>query len=151
MKLGDKISVPKSGKFAYDFTVSGSIADFIGKTSEKHVLEKNRPFTLPPNQFILAQTLEIVGLPTNEGVSHLAARIERKSSLARCGLLVHFTAPTVHPGWMGPLTLEITNLSKTSMNLHYGMPIAQLIIEEVRGRIFENLSQFQGQSTPEGD
>ena len=30
------------------------------------------------------------------------------------------------------------------------MPIAQLIVEEVKGIPFENASQFQGQTTPEG-
>jgi hypothetical protein len=34
--------------------------------------------------------------------------------------------------------------------LRPGMPIAQLIIEEVRGEIFLNPSEFRDQSTPEG-
>jgi hypothetical protein len=80
----------------------------------------------------------------------LAARIEGKSSRARCGLMVHFTAPTVHPGWAGPLTLEMINLGPKAIILRPGMHIAQLIIEEVRGEIFLNPSAFQNQSTPEG-
>jgi dCTP deaminase len=105
---------------------------------------------LEPGKFLLAQTLEAVTLPIDKGPPYLAARIEGKSSRARCGLLVHFTAPTVHPGWSGPLTLEIINLGEAKLNLHFGMPIAQLIIEQVAGEIFQNLSQFQNQSTPEG-
>lgn len=31
--------------------------------------------------------------------------IEGKSSRARLGLLVHFTAPTTHAGWAGQITL----------------------------------------------
>ena len=65
-------------------------------------------------------------------------------------MLVHFTAPTVHPGWDGKLTLEIINLSKTPFLLHKGMPIAQLIVEQVVGEIESNPSQFQGQIIPEG-
>jgi hypothetical protein len=34
--------------------------------------------------------------------------------------------------------------------LRPGMHIAQLIVEEVRGEIFLNPSEFHGQSTPEG-
>ena len=33
--------------------------------------------------------------------SSLAARVEGKSSYARCGLLAHFTAPTIHAGFEG--------------------------------------------------
>jgi len=64
--------------------------------------------------------------------------------------MVHFTAPTVHPGWAGPLTLEIINLGPMSFVLRPGMHIAQLIVEEVRGEVFLNPSAFQDQSTPEG-
>jgi hypothetical protein len=45
----------------------------------------------------------------------------------------HFTAPTVHPGFSGTLTLEKINLGPTSMLLRPGLSIAQLIIEEERG------------------
>jgi deoxycytidine triphosphate deaminase len=36
--------------------------------------------------------------------------VEGKSSYARCGLLVHFTAPTIHTGFAGTITLELINL-----------------------------------------
>ncbi|MCK4291965.1 MAG: dCTP deaminase [Planctomycetes bacterium] len=150
LKLGSEITVPKPGTFAYDFKASGSIADLIAQNSEKHILTEHRPYHLMHGQFILAQTLETITLPIDKGPPYLAARIEGKSSRARCGLLVHFTAPTVHPEWSGPLTLEIINLSKTPFILHVGMPIAQLIVEQVAGEIISNLSQFHDQTTPEG-
>jgi dCTP deaminase len=80
----------------------------------------------------------------------LAARIEGKSSVARCGLLVHFTAPTVHAGWDGPLALEMINLGNAGFTLKPGMPIAQLILEAVMGDPQANPSQFHGQSSPAG-
>ncbi len=150
LKLGSEITVPKPSTFAYDFKTSGNIADLIARNSEKHILTENRPYHLTQGQFILAQTLEAITLPIDKGPPYLAARIEGKSSRARCGLLVHFTAPTVHPEWSGPLTLEIINLSQTPFILHLGIPIAQLIIEQVVGEIESNPSQFQNQSTPEG-
>ncbi|HKI19287.1 MAG TPA: hypothetical protein VKA15_15480, partial [Isosphaeraceae bacterium] len=103
--------------------------------------------------FILAQTREWVELPIehpDNSETCLAARIDGKSSRARVGLLIHFTAPTVHPGFEGNLTLEMINLGPTSIILPPGMPIAQLIVEEVKGIPRLNPSQFQGQSTPEG-
>ena len=96
---------------------------------------------------MLGRTLERVSLPLVEGKVCLAARIEGKSSRARVGLLVHFTAPTVHPDFSGTLTLEMINLGHASILLVPEMPIAQLIIEEVRGFPIRNRSQFQGQNS----
>ncbi len=150
LRLSSEITIPKPSTYAYDFLAPGNIADLIAKNSEKHTLEKDRPYHLKTNQFILAQTLETIELPIEKGPPYLGARIEGKSSRARCGLLVHFTAPTVHPEWSGQLTLEIINLGKTPFLLHSGMPIAQLIIEQVKGKIETNRSQFHRQLTPEG-
>lgn len=80
-------------------------------------------YVLEPGKFILACTQEIVGLS-----SSLAARIEGKSSLGRYGLIVHSTAGFVDPGFMGQLTLEMTNLNPRPIVLHPGMRIAQLSI-----------------------
>jgi len=150
LKLGDEITIPKEGAYAYDFMASGKVADLIAQNSEKRTLVPNQPYHLKTGNFILAQTLETIKLPIDKGQPYLAARIEGKSSRARCGLLVHFTAPTVHPEWEGQLTLEIMNLGKTPFLLHSGMPIAQLIVEQVHGELRSNQSQFQGQATPEG-
>jgi dCTP deaminase len=98
---------------------------------------------------MLGLTVERVTLPLMQGQS-LAARIEGKSSLARCGLLIHFTAPTVHAGFDGTLTLEMINLGNVGISLFTGMPIAQLILEAVIGDPEESPSQFQGQATPAG-
>jgi len=75
----------------------------------------------------------------------------RGSSRARCGLLVHFSAPTVHPGWDGALVLEMINLGHAPVLLTPGMFIAQLIVQKVKGipqRV--DPSEFQGQSNPDG-
>jgi dCTP deaminase len=114
-------------------------------------------YLLEPNEFILTQTLEIVHLrlPTDldEDAAEkppLAARVEGKSSRARFGLFVHFTAPTVHAGYHGRITLEMINLGKWPLLLKPNIPICQLIIEEVRGSPAESESQFQGQLRPTG-
>jgi dCTP deaminase len=151
LTLAPEISIPEAGPFAYDLTQAG-LAAFLSKNSKKHRIEPANPFQLERNQFILAMTRETVGLPIlPQYPTCLAARIEGKSSRARCGLLIHFTAPTVHPGWQGPLTLEVINLGPSTILLSVGMAIAQLIVEEVGGLpAAPNPSQFQGQTTPEG-
>ena len=130
------------------------MAEFLSRNSNK-VTIPTAGYPLACNQFVLGRTLEVIDLPidhaenTKEGCC-LAARIEGRSSIARCGVLVHFTAPTIHPGFNGTLTLEIINLGPTNFVLRPGMPIAQLIVEKVEGIPFENPSAFKGQHSPEG-
>jgi dCTP deaminase len=149
--LSPEISIPKSGSFQYDLTEPG-LAETLTRNSEKRTIKTGESYKLEPKTFILGMTQEKVSLPIIPGKKTcLAARIEGKSSRARCGLLIHFTAPTVHPGWDGPLTLEMINLGASPISLIPGMPIAQLIVEEVKGLpAAPNPSQFQGQATPEG-
>jgi len=150
LTLGDAIQEPISGKFSIDLLQPGDIAETIARNSTSHTLTP-QGYKLEPSHFVLGITRESIGLPIQkEPDRSLAARIEGKSSRARFGVLVHFTAPTVHPNWKGPLTLEIINLGKWAIMLTPGMAIAQLIVEEVRGIPVRNDSQFQGQKVPAG-
>jgi dCTP deaminase len=156
LKLGSEIVIPSPGTYAYDLNQTGvKLSDFITRNSKKRVLQEDEIFVLERNQFILGMTRELVELPIDHSRNLveekcLAARIEGKSSRARIGLLIHFTAPTVHPGFRGTLVLEMINLGPARILLRAGMPIAQLIVEEVRGIPRPNPSQFQGQLTPAG-
>ena len=151
LRLHNEISVPQQGgPITYDLTEPGALSDTIAKHSDKKTITKDQPYKLEKGTFILCRTVERIELSTKRGKPYLAARIEGKSSRARCGILIHFTAPTVHPGWSGPLTLEIINLGPTAFLLSPEMPIAQLIVEQVHGNIMLNPSQFQNQSAPEG-
>lgn len=96
---------------------------------------------LKPGQFVLAYTVERVELPL-----HLAARVEGKSSMARFGLSIHQTAPTIHADFRGNIRLEISNAGPFLCRLSPGEPICQLIVEEVRTPTTERLrSRFQEQ------
>lgn len=151
LTLGPEILEPGNGPYTVDFSQPGSVSEFISKNSSRIVLNAKTPYPLARGKFILGQTREVVGLPIpSKGGKCLAARIEGKSSRARFGLLVRFTAPTVHPGFDGTLTLEIINLGPADILLRPGIAIAQLIVEEVKGIPFENKSQFFGQRKPEG-
>ena len=97
-------------------------------------------YELEKDAFVLGYTKEIIYLPNR---SRIAARVEGKSSLARLGIGVHVTAPTIHAGFgfkegvaekkLGsPIQLEIFNISGLPVVLDVGMPICQLILEEVR-------------------
>lgn len=90
--------------------------------------------------YLLGWTIEKVQLPHQ---ARLAARVEGKSSLARLGIGVHVTAPTIHAGFGykkgddsypgTPLQLEMWNCGPLDIKLVEGMPICQLIFEMVDG------------------
>lgn len=150
LRLGDEIAYFKEG-LPLDINLSrGGFAKLFGPMSEGFKISAGQPFVLRPQHLVLARTLERVELPITESGPCLAARVEGKSSYARCGLLVHFTAPTIHSGFAGSITLELINLGPCNISLYPGTPICQLIIETVMGIPFRNDSQFQGQSKPGG-
>lgn len=113
-----------------------------------HDLRKDGPLRLGPtgrpapagaaaSGFILGWTLEKIRIPHS---ARLCARVEGKSSLARLGLGVHVTAPTIHAGFGAgrgdggdALQLEIWNVGPLPIELRYEMAICQLIFEEVHG------------------
>lgn len=151
LKLGNEIVWYKDSQPINLDLSAGSISSFLSANSEKRTISRTEPFLLRPNHFILAKTLETVQFPiVDTGGICLSARVEGRSSFARCGILVHFTAPTIHAGFKGTITLEIINLGRYSVQLYSEMYICQLIIEEVKGIPFANPSQFQNQSRPEG-
>jgi dCTP deaminase len=84
-------------------------------------------FILHPNSFVLAATLEWIRLPAD-----LAASVEGRSSLGRCGLNIA-TATTVHPHFTGCLTLELTNMGEVPISISPGMLICQLILHQLTG------------------
>ncbi|MDP9236311.1 MAG: dCTP deaminase [Chloroflexota bacterium] len=89
--------------------------------TDEVVIEDGEPFFIHPGEFVLASTLEVVSLPDD-----IVAQVEGKSSLGRIGLLIHATAGYVDPGWSGKLTLELSNVAKMPIALHFGMKIGQL-------------------------
>jgi len=148
LHLANTLSIPQPGPYTFDLRRSG-IAGFLARNSKQiTILEEG--YALKPGQFTLGNSVERITLPLLPNEKSLAARIEGKSSLARCGLLIHFTAPTVHAGFDGTLTLEMINLGVVDISLFPGMAIGQLILESVMGDPEANQSQFQGQTTPAG-
>jgi dCTP deaminase len=93
-----------------------------------------------PGDFYLGWTIEKVQLPYR---SRIAARVEGRSSLARLGIGIHVTAPTIHAGFGvkegepdypgSPIQLEMWNFGPVTIVLKPGMRICQLIFEWVDG------------------
>jgi dCTP deaminase len=155
LRLASTISEPQGNTEVTlrPYIGGGSLAKNLKANSQQQEINDKVAYKLKPHSFILAQTKEKVDFPIPEDESSIcySARVEGKSSLARCGLLVHFTAPTIHAGFNGPITLEIINLGPNEIWLEKDTYICQLIIEEVKGVPILTPSQFRGQTTPIGD
>ena len=150
LRLYKEITVPtQDGAFQVDVT-RGKIAQHFARNSERRIITRDQPYSLEPNHFILARTLERVDFPLLDDEICYSARVEGKSSLARCGILIHFTAPTIHAGFSGTITLEVINLGPQPFLLKPEMFVCQLIIEEVKGKPANSPNQFRGQSTAAG-
>jgi dCTP deaminase len=113
--------------------------ELIGRLTEPQSCEGDG-YIMRPRTLVLGWTVERIKLPNG---SRLGARVEGKSSLARIGLGIHVTAPTIHPGFGekaddldfpgSPIRLEIWNISPLKIRLRKGMPICQILFEEVHG------------------
>lgn len=82
---------------------------------------------IPPKGFLLGVTRERVRVPL-----FCAGRLDGKSSLARMGLFIHCTGGNIDPGNHLNITLEIYNASPIKWVLHAGMPVAQMIWQELK-------------------
>jgi len=91
-------------------------------------------------EFILATTLEILGLDNNT-----VARVEGVSSLGRLGLAVHTTAGYIDPGFHGQVTLELFNMAPYALRLTAGMRIAQFAFERLTGPSKGYKGRYQSQ------
>ena len=87
-------------------------------------VEANTQFILEPQQFVLAAT-ERVTLG-----NELVGQVAGKSSLARLGLYIE-SAGFIDPGFDGPITLELFNVSPNSILLTPGMPICQISLSRL--------------------
>lgn len=105
------------------------VVDFTDDESVKNVranssivdLDFKEGIVIAPGQFVLAHTMEYIGLPEN-----VAAQIEGRSSFARIGIQVHMTASLIDPGFHGSVTFEIFNAGPNPIRLFPGYRIGQL-------------------------
>jgi dCTP deaminase len=112
--------------------------------SEKHSIDAQGGYLIKPNTLILGWTKEYLKVPSDQ---RLAARVEGKSSLARLGLGIHITAPTIHAGFNGRIRLEMINHGKQPIRLRVDMRICQLIFEQTLGTPDKGYEgRFSGQS-----
>ena len=75
---------------------------------------------IPPNSFVLAETVETFRIPRNVLCVCLG-----KSTYARCGIIVNVTP--LEPEWEGVITIEISNTTPLPAKIYAGEGIAQIL------------------------
>ena len=118
LRLGDRFLVPLGGV--------NEILDPVNFPEDyfrEH--EAGDTFELPPNSQVLSESIEWFNMPND-----VCGVCWGKSSYARCGLAINVTP--LEPGWKGILTMALMNASRSSIRLHVGRGIAQVVF--FRGR-----------------
>ncbi len=114
----------------------------------KRILGEPLPFRLKPGELKLALTLEEVAFPGS-----LAANVQGRSSLARAGVAVHITAPHIHPGFVGRITLELYNHGPWELEFIPGRDLVCQIIffkvtKSLSSKVIKSLGTYMKQTTP---
>ena len=146
LRLGDVFTRPQKPLTGVSFSIDPdkvSPEEVFRKYGEVITVPDGEKFELKPGDFVLSYTLEKVELP-----NYLAARIEGRSKMARFGVSIHLTAPTVQANFKGQLRLEISNIGPYTVLLEPGTQFCQLIIEKLSSPAQSTTqSQWQGQSS----
>ncbi len=141
VRLGSNFRIFRNSSHAF----IDPLTDQPGLTEEVEV-EEGGAFILQPGQFALGTTFECISVPDD-----ILGKLEGKSSLGRMGLMIHSTAGYVDPGWVGEITLELSNVATLPIVLHPGMRIGQMSFERMSSPVerpygSEGLgSHYQGQ------
>lgn len=100
--------------------VDNAIVDPKNFTANSFIDRKTDVCVIPPNSFVLSQTVEYFRIPDDVLVICLG-----KSTYARCGLIVNVTP--LEPGWEGQVTLEISNTTPLPAKVYANEGICQFL------------------------
>lgn len=129
LRLANVFTVPRPTPLGVSMTIDSEeiLPEAVfAQYAEEVVVPKGCKFELEPGAFVLGYTLEKVRLS-----NYLAARIEGRSLMARFGVSIHQTAPTVHANYNGQLRLEISNVGPYTVLIGPGTRFCQLIVERL--------------------
>ena len=92
-------------------------------------IKKLKKIVLNPGDFVLGITKEKITLSEN-----IAGFLSSRSRYARFGILVHATAPLIHPGVSNKQVFEIKNISNAKIELRPGLHIGQVSFIRIVGK-----------------
>ncbi len=107
-------------KFKVFTNVYGDVVDPKNFSSRAFVDIEADTCIIPPNSFVLAETVEYFEIPRD-----VLAICCGKSTYARCGIIVNVTP--LEPEWRGRITIEISNTTPLPAKIYANEGIAQII------------------------
>lgn len=113
------------------------------------VSRRGQEILIRPLGFLLWQTKERVGTP-EENPDHILFINGKSTRTARTGLAVHITAPTIHGGWSGKITLELINLGPFDVVLKENDSIAQITVARLTSSPQESMRTFGSKTHEQG-
>lgn len=122
--------------------VHGTIVDPKNFDERSFVTITGEHCVIPPNSFVLAQSVERFEIPRN-----VLTICVGKSTYARCGIIVNVTP--FEPCWTGVATLEISNTTPLPAKIYAGEGIAQVLFfesdEDCETSYADRKGKYQGQ------
>jgi len=109
-----------SDEFKIFTNVHSAVVDPKHFTPQSFIDYKGDVCVIPPNSFVLAQTVEYFRIPRE-----ILTICVGKSTYARCGLIVNVTP--FEPEWEGFVTLEISNTTPLPARIYANEGIAQVL------------------------
>jgi len=92
---------------------------------------------IPPNSFVLAESLEYVEIPRD-----CLAIVLGKSTYARCGINLNMTP--LEPGWKGIITIEIANMTRLPARVYAKEGIGQVIFLSGSAKCLKSYADKKG-------
>lgn len=125
---------------------SGSIVNLSTPIKyNEFIADKKNGYVLRPHNFVLASTVEYMGIPRD-----ITAWVEGRSSIGRVGLFIQ-NAGWIDPGFKGTITLELYNASEQSIRLIPGTKVGQIIFSELDNPAYKAYDgKYQGQRLTTG-
>lgn len=148
LRLGTHFIISKLTQHTHVTTQPGRDNADVERFYDRHYVDVADSFTIHPQSFVLASTLEYVSLPGD-----FYALVVGRSTWGRLGLNIA-TATAIGPGFRGCITLELRNLSETPLTLKVGTRVCQIClvkvpVDKVAGGYFVSANKYICPTTAE--
>lgn len=139
LRLGSVHKIIKGGAFI-EVDMEGQLGRRKGvetKVIAEFVEGEIKEITIKPGDYFLVQTFEEINTPLD-----LMPLIHPRTSLFRSGLLL--LNSKTDPGYVGKLTMGLTNLSPFPVKLQLGARICNVVFHKIQGKTIKYRGQHQG-------
>ena len=147
LRLGSVHAIVEGGAYIESDGAAGLGRRHGVTTKELYTLKEGDvqdELVIQPGEYYLVQTAETIATPFD-----LMPMVYPRSSIFRAGLLL--LATKTDPGYTGPLTFGLTNLSPFEVKLQLGARICNIVFYTIEGEVIGYRGQHQGGRVSHGE